>query len=492
MRLKALCVFTLVLVAAQWADAQLARRTWRDYGGGPDNSRYLTLDQIKKNNVDQLAVAWTYPTEDNVSYVFNPVVVDNVIYVLARNNSLVALDASTGKEIWVHEDLQGIAPRGINYWESSDRSDRRLLFQQNSYLQAIDARTGHSILTFGTNGAVNLREGLGRDPASIVKTQSSNPGKMFENLIILGSAPGENYMAPAGDVRAYDVVTGKLAWQFHTIPHPGEFGYETWPKDAWKYIGGVNTWGELTVDAERGIAYFPLGSPTYDYYGADRHGANLFGSSLLALDARTGKRLWHFQMVHHDLWDYDNTAAPQLTTIRRRGRTIDVVAEAGKTGFLYVFDRVTGEPMWPIEERRVPSSDIPGEQSWPTQPFPTAPPPFARQKLTVADINPFILSPEERQTWKTRIANARNEGLFTPPSLRETVSIPGAQGGANWGCTASNPTNGTVYVLSINVPSIYKLSTEAPVTPAAPAGGPAAVAQGQSIYEQRCQTCHGP
>ena len=490
MRFKALCVLCLVFAAGQLADAQVNRRVWRDYGGSPDNSRYLTLDQITKSNVDRLAVAWTYPTKDTIAYVFNPIIVDRVMYVLARNNSLVALDATTGKEIWIHEGLQGIAPRGINYWESSDRSDRRLLFQQNSYLQAIDARTGQSILTFGTDGAVNLREGLGRDPATIVKTQSSNPGKIFENLIILGSAPGENYMAPAGDLRAYDVVTGKLAWQFHTIPHPGEFGYDTWPPNAWKYIGGVNTWGELTVDAERGIAYFPLGSPTYDYYGADRHGANLFGSSLLALDARTGKRLWHFQMVHHDLWDYDNTAAPVLTTMRRNGRMVDVVAQAGKTGFLYVFDRVTGESMFPIQERKVPSSEIPGEQAWPTQPFPTAPPPFAKQTLTVDDINPFILSAEDRATWKTRIANARNEGLFTPPSLKDTVSIPGAQGGANWGCTASNPTNGTVYVLSINVPSIYKLSTEAPNAQAGPAASPEVVARGQAVYEQRCQTCH--
>jgi quinoprotein glucose dehydrogenase len=490
-RFKGLCVLCVVVASVQWADAQLSRRAWRDYGGGPDNSRYLTLDEIKKSNLDQLAVAWRYPTQDNIAYVFNPIVVDNMMYVLARNNSLVALDATTGRELWIHEGLTGVAPRGINYWENKDRSDRRLLFQMNSYLQAIDARTGQSILTFGTDGAVNLRNGLGRDPAKVVKTQSSTPGVIFENLIILGSAPGENYMAPAGDLRAYDVVTGKLAWQFHTIPHPGEFGYETWPKDAWKYIGGVNTWGEITLDPERGIAYFPLGSPTYDYYGADRHGANLFGTSLVALDARTGKRRWHFQMVHHDLWDYDNTAAPQLTTIRRNGRMVDVVAQAGKTGFLYVFDRVTGEPMWPIQERRVPSSEIPGEQAWPTQPFPTAPPPFARQKPTAEDINPFILSPEERQSWKTRIANARNEGLFTPPSLQETVAIPGAQGGANWGCTASNPTNGTVYVLSINVPSIYKLSTEAPSGQTGRSGGPGAILQGKTIYEQRCATCHG-
>jgi quinoprotein glucose dehydrogenase len=491
MRLKAVLMLVVVTAAADAGHAQVGRRTWTDYGGGPDNARYLALDHINKSNVGQLTVAWSYPTSDNISYVFNPVVVDNVMYVLARNNSLVALDATTGKEIWIHEGLQGIAPRGINYWESKDRSDRRLVFQMNSYLQAIDARTGRSILTFGKNGVVNLREGLGRDPATIVKTQSSNPGKIFENLIILGSAAGENYMAPPGDLRAFDVVTGALVWQFHTVPHPGEFGYETWPKDAWKYIGGVNTWGEITIDPVRGIAYFPLGSPTYDFYGADRHGANLFGTSLLALNARTGKRLWHFQMVHHDLWDYDNTAAPQLTTVRRNGKTIDVVAQAGKTGFLYVFDRVTGEPLWPIEERPVPPSEIPGERAWPTQPFPTAPPPFAPQKFTADDINPYILTDEERAMWKTRIANARNQGLFTPPSLQDTVSIPGAQGGANWGCTSADPAKGLVYVLSINVPSIYKLSTEAPAPGGGRAGGPAAIAQGRTLYTQRCESCHG-
>jgi quinoprotein glucose dehydrogenase len=477
-------------------EARQDRRTWMDYGGAPDNARYMTLDQIDKSNVARLEVAWTYPTRDDFSYVFSPTIVDDVMYVLARNSALVALDAATGREIWVHENLQGIAPRGINYWESKDRKDRRLLYQRNHHLEAIDATTGKPILSFGKDGAVNLREGFaGRDPESVGRVQSSTPGKIFENLILLGSATGENYVATPGDLRAYDVITGKEVWRFRTIPHPGEFGYETWPKDAYKYVGGTNTWGEISVDARRGIAYFPTGSPTYDYYGADRHGANLFGTSLLALDARTGKRLWHFQMVHHDLWDFDNCAAPQLTTIRRNGKTIDVVAQAGKTGFLYVFDRVTGEPIWPIEERAVPKSDIPGEQAWPTQPFPTNPPPFAAQTLSPDDINPHVLTTAERDEWKTRIAAARNNGLFTPPAAVDTVSIPGANGGANWGNTAAHPTNGTVYVQSINVPSIYRLSLEAPGRAGGPGrgGAPAAVvAQGQTLYAQRCQSCHGP
>ena len=342
--------------------------------------------------MSKLEVAWNYPTGDNSAYVFSPVVADNMIYVLARNNSLVALDATTGKEIWVHENLPGITPRGVNMWESKDRKDRRLIFAINSYLQEIDARTGKSILTFGNNGLVNLKEGLGRDPKTINRVQSSSPGRIFENLIILGSAPGEQYLSAPGDIRAYDVITGKLVWTFHTVPHPGEFGYETWPKDAWRYAGGANNWADNSLDEKRGIVYIPTGSATYDYYGADRVGDNLFANSLLALDARTGKRLWHFQTVHHDLWDYDLVAAPQLITVRQGGKKIDAVAQSSKHGFLFVFDRVTGKPLWPIEERPVPKSDVPGEQTSPTQPFPTAPPPFSRQSVTPDDVNPYLLS----------------------------------------------------------------------------------------------------
>ncbi len=377
-----------------------------------------------------------------------------------------------------------MSTRGMNYWESKDGRDRRLIFSMNDYLQEIDAATGLSIKTFGTNGVVDLREGLGRDPATIGRIQSGTPGKVFENLILLGSATGEGYMSPPGDLRAYDVVTGKLVWQFHTVPHPGEFGYETWPKDAWKYVGGTNTWGEISVDAERGIAYFPTGSPTYDYYGADRKGANLFGNCLIALDAQTGKRLWHFQVVHHDIWDFDNNAAPQLTPIRHNGRNVDVVAMAGKTGFLYVFDRVTGAPIWPIEERPVPKSEMPGEESWPTQPFPTNPPPFAKQAFTMDDINPYaIVSEPAREAFKERLKNSRNMGLFTPIDFIDTVHIPGSNGGALFGYTASEPTTGQVYVIGQNNPGVLKLLKSSPTQPGAPPG--------QSVYLRECQACHG-
>ena len=477
-------------------------KTWKDYAGGADSSKFVALDQITKANVGQLTVAWTYNTDDTLNYQFNPVIVDNVMYVLAKNSSLVALDATTGREIWIHANLRGIARRGINYWESVDRKDRRLLFQMNNHLQAIDAQTGKSILTFGRNGLVDLREGLGRDPQGL-RAQSNTPGRIFENLILLGSATGEGYLSAPGHLRAYDVVTGRLVWTFHTIPQPGEVGYDTWPTDAWRYVGGANTWGEITVDVARGIAYFPTGSPTYDYYGADRIGSNLFANCLLALDARTGKRLWHFQTVHHDLWDYDLTAAPQLVTIRRNGKTIDAVAQATKQGFLFVFDRVSGEPVFPIEERPVPKSDVPGEQAWPTQPFPTVLPPFARQTMTENDITPYFLSPDERATWVARLTKAR-KGLFNPPSTEETVAVPGAVGGANWGNTAANPSEGLVYVMSQDFPSFYTLSTTAGPGAAGAAGGargaPGAGGRaggsgpedrGRTSYDQNCQACHG-
>ncbi len=479
------------IVAAHTTYAGQDYKTWKDYGGGPDSSHFVDLKQIDKSNVSQLEVAWTYPTGDDRSYVFNPIVVDNVMYVQARNSSLVALDAATGKEIWIHENLTGIATRGIAYWESKDRKDRRLIFAINNYLQEIDARTGKSILTFGRNGLVDLRQGLDRDPRTIVRVQPESPGRVFENLILLGSSTGEAYLSTPGDIRAFDVKTGKLVWTFHTIPRPGEEGYDTWPKDAWKYAGGTNTWGEITVDEKRGIAYFPTGSPTYDYYGADRIGSNLFGNCLLALDARTGKRLWHFQMVHHDLWDYDNNAAPQLITVRHNGKSIDAVAQSTKQGFLFVFDRVTGKPLWPIEERPVPKSRMPGEQAWPTQPYPTLPPPYARQSMTADDVNPFILGADERAAWKERIAKMRNEGLFTPPGFEETISLPGARGGSNWGTNASNPARGMVYLTTQDWPTIYKLSLEDPLAARRAAPG-AAMDLGRTTYEKRCQSCHGP
>ena len=459
---------------------------WTGYGNGADNSRYFASRQIDKSNVARLEAAWTYPFGETGS---SPIVVRGVIYGRGRNGSLVAVDAKTGKELWVRERMNGMTSRGMNYWETAGGRDQRLIFAMDSLLQELDAKTGKPILSFGTNGVVDLRAGIdGRDPATIGAIQSTIPGEVFENLVILGSATGEGYMSPPGDIRAYDVLTGRLVWTFHTVPHPGEFGYDTWPKDAWKYVGGTNNWGEMTVDVRRGIAYVPLGSPTYDFYGADRIGANLFGASIVALDARTGRRLWHFQLVHHDLWDLDPSAAPQLTTIRHNGRTRDVVVVANKATWLYVFDRVTGEPIWPIEERPVPKSDMPGEQSWPTQPYPSNPPPFARQSFGVDDVSPYLPA-GEAEALKARLRAATNLGLFTPISYRDTVHVPTSNGGVLFGGLASEPGTGAVYVVTHDNPGILRLLRPGET---AGRGGAPAVPPGQAIYQQNCQSCHGP
>ncbi|MGI9073416.1 MAG: PQQ-binding-like beta-propeller repeat protein [Bryobacteraceae bacterium] len=438
-----------------------------------------------------MELLWFYPPGSSGSeFGFNPTVVDGLMYVIGKNSDIVALDAATGKEIWVHEvNSTLVAHRGISYRESKDRSDRRVLFMADNCLQAIDARTGKEIASFADNGRVDLRQGLGRDPKTVTLIQSFSPGRVFENLIILGSATGEDYDSPPGDLRAYDVLTGKMVWIFHTIPHAGERGYDTWPKDAWRRIGGVNAWGEITIDEKYGIAYFPLGAPTYDFYGGDRKGTNLFADCLLALDARTGKYLWHFQLVHHDLWDYDPTAALKLITVRHEGKMVDAVAEPTKQGFLFVFDRVTGKPLWPVRERTVPKSDMSGEEASPTQPFPTAPPPFARQKFYADEINPYIADPGERAKWRDTVLSARNEGLITPPGFRNTIEMPGNSGGANWGDSAIDPGTGMMYVESKDSPTMLQLEGKPPKVDLDAFGSPER--QGHVVYVQHCQMCHG-
>jgi len=460
---------------------------WRQYGGGPDQSKYFDGAQITKENVKQLKVAWVYPSVDSSFNFFSPVIADTIMYVLAKNSSLVAVNANTGKEIWIHANLQGITRRGINYWESKDGKDKRLVFTLNNSLQAIDALTGKSIMTFGTNGYVDMRKGLDRNPTSVRRMQSMMPGVIFEDLIIMGSAPGEGYFSAPGYVRAYNVVTGKLMWTFHTIPHPGEFGYNTWPKNAYKYVGGTNVWSEISIDEKRGIAYLPVGSPTYDFYGADRLGSNLFGNSLVALNARTGKRLWHFQTVHHDLWDYDLASAPQLITVNRKGQQIDAVAVATKHGLMFVFDRVTGKPIFPIEEKPFPVSKMPGEKSWPTQPIPTVVPSFTRHQVTKDMVNPY-LPEEEKQKWYKRI-DAAKSGLYVPPSDKyETIMLPGALGGANFGNTASNPSKGLVYILTQEYPSVYKLER---VKTAREQMSKDDVDKAKTLIATSCKSCHG-
>ena len=478
----------LLIAQGQSGPAKPAGANWSDYGGSADSMQYSALEADHQEQCEP-ARAGVVSSRAGSDVAFNPVVVDGVMYVLGNRADSSAVDAATGKQIWSHPVEGNPAERGINYWESKDRSDRRLIFTADSFLQEINANTGVTINTFGKDGRVDLREGLDRDPRTIRGIQSKNPGRVFENLIILGSATGEGFGSPPGDVRAYDVLTGKMVWTFHTIPRPGEFGYDTWPPEAYKYAGGANVWGEISVDEKRGIVYLPTGSPSGDLYGADRKGANLFGNCLIALDARTGKRLWHFQAVHHDLWDYDLTTAPKLLTVRHNGKNVDIVAQAGKTGFLYVFNRVTGEPLWPIEERPVPKSEVPGEESWPTQPFPTKPPAFSRQRFPVDQINPYI-DPAERERLRETLLKAANEGVFTPSShLRNHIQIPGAFGGSNWGAVAGDPATGMFYVRAYDAPSIRQL-TERGLVRLPP--NATLEQRGFAAYMQNCAQCHGP
>src|SRR2546425_8293463 len=445
-----------LLAAASGVGGQGAKpyTTWTAYSGGAHSSQYSALNQINKSNVSQLHVVWTFPVAGTV--IFNPLVVDGVMYLQASGNTLAAVDAATGKEIWRRQTQGPIGARGMNYWESPDRSDRRLLFIAGGYLTAINAQTGDAIGGFGDNGRVDLRIALHRQAAQPLHT--GNPGRIFENTMIVSlPAQGISYDATPADVQAYDVRTGRIQWVFHSIPHPGEFGYDTWPPEAYKNSGGVHNWSESTVDERRGIAFISFGSPRFDFYGGDRPGNNLFGNSLVALDARTGKRIWHYQLVHHDLWDYDLPQAPKLLTIRQNGRNVDVVAQATKQGFLFVFERETGRPIWPIEERPVPQSDAPGEQSSPTQPFPTRPAPFARQTFAEQDINPYLPA-AEREALVQRVKSLRNEGLFTPPSFEGSISMPGHNGGANFATSASDPTRGEMYVVAKALPTVDRLT----------------------------------
>jgi glucose dehydrogenase len=430
--------------------------TWQAYAGGAHSSQYSALDQINKKNVTRLQVAWSYPIAGNS--IFNPVIVDGVMYIPAGGGALAAIDAATGKEIWRKEGAAPSGARGMNYWESPDRSDRRFIYLQRGDVIAVNAQNGEPITSFGNNGRVDLREAMERKPAGNIGT--SNPGRIFENLFIIPLPGGPSYGGPPADVHAYDVRTGKLAWIFHVIPHEGELGADTWPEGHWTRGGGGHNWSEFTVDEENGIAFIGFGSPRYDFYGGDRKGNNLFASSLVALDARTGKRIWHQQLIHHDLWDWDIPQSAKLLTIRQNGRPRQVVAQATKQGFLYVFDRKTGQPIWPIEERPVPQTDVPGEWTSPTQPFPTRPAPFARQSFNEKDINPYL--PKEAQDeLRARLRTYRNEGLFTPPSFEGSVEMPGHNGGANFGTSAVDPDRGEFYVVHKSLPTMIRISLPA-------------------------------
>jgi len=461
---------------------------WGEYLGGPDRSHYSALTQISPQNVGQLKVAWTYSTPDSGQIQTNPIIVDGVLYGVTPTVQAFALDATTGKELWKFGDPLKVwhsTSRGVVYWQSSDKTgepDKRILYTVGPKLYALDARTGKPIPSFGDNGTADLHAGLGeqaRDKFII----SNTPGTLFEDLIIMPTRVSEGPDAAPGYIQAFNVRTGRLAWVFRTIPNPGEYGYETWPKEAYRNVdvGGANNWSGMAIDRPRGLLYVPTGSASYDFYGGNRKGQNLFANCLLALDARTGKRRWHFQAVHHDLWDRDFPAPPNLLTVTQNGKKIDAVAQVTKSGHVFVFDRVTGKPLFPIRETPVPKSDLPGEVTWPTQPVPQKPAPFARQQMSEGDINPYSADRD------SLLRVFRNVGRrpFEPISKRGSLMFPGTDGGAEWGGAAADP-DGILYVNANDIPWIFTM-IDAPKSDEL-----AHLSPGQRIYTQNCISCHGP
>jgi glucose dehydrogenase len=436
-------------------NASIDYETWDSYLGGTDSSQFSSLDQINRDNVNQLEIAWTYETGAGQPPLFNPTVANGKMYVLRGDGKIAALDPATGRELWQSETTGRIGGRGVNYWQSADGRDKRLVFLNDGMVRAIDADTGKYIENF----SIDLRNALPEGHAETARPlMTNNPGRIFEDTYIVSLPAGAyDYASAPADIQAYDIRTGALKWVFHVVPRIGEFGSETWPEKDREKFGGVHNWSEFTIDPETGIAYIPTGTARYDFYGGNREGDNLFANSIVALDVRTGERKWHFQTIHHDLWDFDLPNAPKLMTITKDGQQIPVVILAVKHGFVFVFDRRTGEPIWPIEERPVPASDVPGEHASPTQPFPTWPEPFARQSFTEADINP-LLSEADQTALREKIRGSRNEGLFTPPSLRGSISMPGHNGGVNFGNSAIDPETQRFFVVSREIPVVIKLN----------------------------------
>ena len=466
------------------------------------NNRYSSLIQIDTSNVSQLQVAWQYHTGDSAQMTqiqVNPIVVDNILYGVSPKLKLFAVDAGTGKEKWVFNPASDSAAevkgfgyfmmnvcRGVAYF--ADDKDKRIFYSASSSLFCINAATGKLITSFGDNGKIDLHNDLGAN-ADALYVASTTPGIIYKDLIIIGTRVSEEMPAASGHIRAYDVHTGKLRWIFHTIPQPGEAGYETWEnKEAYKHIGGANSWAGFSLDEARGIVYAPVGSAVYDFYGGKRLGQNLYANSLLALDAATGKRIWHFQTVHHDIWDRDLPTAPALVTINKNGKKIDAVAQPTKSGFIFMFDRVTGEPVFPIEEKPVPTaSDLTGEKPNPTQPFPLLPLPFARQSLTEKDLN-NIVPDSSYQDIKKRLASYKTGFIYNLPSKQGTVIFPGFDGGAEWGGPAVDPATGIMYVNASEMPWVLTLvDIKAPTST-----NENNLQAGQRLYKAKCMACHGP
>ena len=467
LRVIALVVATILTVEAQ---------QWPHYAGDQAASHYSPLTQITAANVGKLAIAWEWKPGEKALPEFGtrpgafqntPLMIDGVLYVSTPYNQVAALDATSGKELWrydpkAYEDGQppngqGFAHRGVAAWRDSSSGQLRIFLNARYKLIQLDAKTGQPVDGFGKGGQVDLSEGL---VWAINKKHYTNtsPPIIYKDLIIVGNGVGDRLTYkndPPGDVRAFHARTGKLAWKFNTIPQRGEFGNNTWDAGSWQFTGHTNVWAPMSIDAERGLLYMPVSTPSNDYYGGRRPGQNLFAESIVCLDLNKGIRKWHFQIVHHGLWDYDPASAPNLVTITVDGKRIDAVVQLTKQGWAFVFDRVTGRPVWPVEERAVPRSDVPGEASWPTQPVPTRPPAFESQGVTLDDA--FDATPALKAAAQSELKKYRLGPIYTPPSLQGTVSLPGVWGGANWGGGAFDPETGRLYVKTTRSPAIFKM-----------------------------------
>jgi quinoprotein glucose dehydrogenase len=464
----------LLVLAPVTLQAQGRTVDWSLYGGNTDNSRYSTLSQITPANVGKLQVAWTYDTHDafhGSEMQSNPIVVDGVLYADSPRLRVFALDAATGKELWSFDPTRGdtrtarFRHRGVTVYQD------RVLFTYRNFLWALDKKTGQPIPSFGDSGRVDLRKGFDR-PFDKITISASTPGVIFEDMIILGSSVPESLPSSPGDIRAFDVHTGEIRWTFHTIPRPGEYGYESWPPEAYKIAGGANAWAGLTIDHKLGMVYGATGSTSFDFYGSNRKGDNLFANTVLALDARTGKRVWHFQGIKHDLWDLDFPSPPALVTVQRNGKPVAALAQITKTGHVWVFDRKDGTPLFPVEEFPVPASKLDGETASSTQRLPVKPPAFTRQFLTEEMVT--NRTPEAHEAAMATFRKYAAARLYSPPSVEGTVQFPGYDGGGEWGGPAYDPASGLLYVNANEMPWLLKMIPR----------------DDKSLYKNNCASCH--
>ena len=461
----------------------VSAQEWQSYGGDAGGTRSSPLKQINRQNVGKLRRAWTYhmgelDRENNetgrhhvVPFESTPIVIDGALYFSTPSNRVIALDAETGKEIWRFDPQAGRAGprhffqhRGVAYWHGKSGDDGRILYGTfDGRLIALDAKTGKPCRAFGKDGTVDLRAGIA-DAYPAAEYSVTSPPAIYHDLVITGAAvPEYPSKGPSGQVRAFDVRSGKLAWTFHTIPRPGEVGHESWEGDAWKERTGANVWSIMSVDLERGLVFLPIGSASYDFYGADRRGLDLFSNSLVALDAASGKLVWYYQMVHHDIWDYDMPAQPVLITVRRDSRDIPAIAQLTKMGFVFILDRLTGKPLFPVEERPVPNSDVPGEAAWPTQPSPVKPPPLVRQSFSEGDLS--TVTPESHRYCAQLFHSLESHGMYTPYGRKLTLVVPGTLGGANWSGASFDRASGYLFVNANEVGAVGAMEPQAADAP---------------------------